>query len=60
MFLFAGFTWALWNGMAIEKKFPKAPTDAMHIALSFLQKWAILLLGKDRERLGSVKESIYH
>lgn len=61
MFLFAGFTWALWitrNKMAIEKKFPKAPTDVMHIGLSFLQKWAILLQEEDRERLGNMKEEI--
>ena len=43
--------------MAIEKKLPKAPTNVMHIALSLLQKWSILLR-EDRERLGSMKEAI--
>jgi len=41
MFLFAGFSWALWNTrnkMAIEHKFPKSPTDVIYLALSYLQK----------------------
>jgi len=46
MFIFAGFAWALWttrNKMSIEQKFPKAPTDVVYLALSYLQKWSVLL-----------------
>ena len=38
MFMFAGFSWAIWttrNKMAIEKKFPKAPSDVIYCAISF-------------------------
>lgn len=51
IFIFAGFTWALWtsrNKMAIEKKFPKAPTDVVYVALSLMQKWSIKLRRKTR------------
>lgn len=39
MFIFAGFSWTLWitrNMMAIEKSFPKAPSDVVYAALSLL------------------------
>ena len=45
MFIFTCFSWALWtsrNKMAIVKKFPKAPTNIIYVALSFMQKWSIL------------------
>jgi hypothetical protein len=29
--------------LAIEKVFPKAPSDVLHAALSLLQKWIMLL-----------------
>lgn len=61
IFLFAGFTWALWttrNKMAIDKKFPKASIDVIYIALSLLQRWSIRLKEMDQERLLKVKESI--
>ena len=54
MFTFAGFAWALWttrNKMAIEKGFPKAPTDIIYVALTLMQKWSILLKEEDREKL---------
>lgn len=41
LFIFAGFMWALWknrNKMAIEKKFPKAPSKAVLNDISFMQK----------------------
>jgi hypothetical protein len=41
IFLFAGIAWALWtarNKMAIEKHFPKAPSEVMYVAISLLQK----------------------
>ena len=41
-------------------KIPNVPTDVMHIALSLLQKWSILIREADRERLGRVKEAILH
>lgn len=43
LFFFAGFLWAIWrvrNKMAIERKFPRKPTEIMLYGLSFLQKWA--------------------
>lgn len=39
IFLFASFSWAIWttrNGY--REKLPKAPTDVVHIALSFMQR----------------------
>ena len=44
--------------MAIEKKFPKAPTDVVYLALSFMQKWCILLKEKDREHVEKIKDDI--
>lgn len=29
--------------MSIEQKFPKAPTDVVYLASSYLQKWSVLL-----------------
>lgn len=57
MFVFAGFAWTIWtrNKMSIEQKFPKASTDAVYLALSYLQKWSVLLKDKaGRERMGGV------
>jgi len=50
IFIFSGFAWALWtvrNKMAINKAFPRAPTDIIYIALSLLQKWSAKLKEKD-------------
>jgi hypothetical protein len=61
LFLFAGFAWALWitrNKMAIEKVFPKAPTDVIYTAISLMQRWCVLLKEKDRERIVQVLEVI--
>jgi hypothetical protein len=33
--------------MAIEKKFPNSPFDIIYIALSFIQKWSVLLKEDD-------------
>ena len=60
MFFFAGFAWALWitwNKMAIEKTFVKLPTDVIYVAISFLQRWSILLKEKDKERVWQVLEA---
>jgi hypothetical protein len=43
---FCRHSWVLWtvrNKMAIEKHFPKAPSDVMYVAISLLQKWSLLL-----------------
>ena len=61
LFLFAGFAWTLWvtrNKMAIEKVFPKAPTDVLYAALSLLQKWIMLLKENDRWRMSQVKDMV--
>jgi len=61
MFTFAGFAWDLWitrNKVAIEKKYPKAPTDVVYVALSFLQKWCTLLKQKDRVHVEKIKDDI--
>lgn len=61
LFIFAGFTWAIWNNrnkMAIEHKFPKSPSDIIYIALSFMQKWSLLLKEDDRQRILQVKDEI--
>jgi hypothetical protein len=44
--------------MDIEKKFPRAPTDVIYIALSMLQKWSTLLKEVDRERVIQLKYEI--
>jgi hypothetical protein len=46
--------------MAIEKKFPNSPFDIIHIALSFMQKWSVLLKEDDGQRIKQVKERILH
>jgi len=59
--VFAGFAWAVWttrNKMAIEKFFPKPPTDVIYLALSFMQKWSILLKEEDREQICQLKAVI--
>ena len=61
MFIFAGFASVLWtarNKMAIEKSFPKTPTDVIYLALSLMQKWSILLKEEDRRSVMQVKESL--
>jgi hypothetical protein len=61
MFLFAGFAWSLWttrNKLAIEKSFPKAPTDVLYAAISFMQKWSLLLKETDKERIDHIIGSI--
>jgi len=61
MFVFACFAWALWtcrNKMMIEKHFPKAPTDVIYTALSFMQKWSYLLKDSDRDRVAQMKEDV--
>jgi hypothetical protein len=58
IFLFAGFTWTLWNTrnkMAISKMFPKSPSDVVYNALSSMQKWSAALKEKDQERFTNLK-----
>jgi hypothetical protein len=35
--------------MAIKKKFSKAPTDVLFVAISLIQKWSIVLKEEDWE-----------
>lgn len=61
MFFFAGFAWSIWttrNKMAIEKTFPKAPTDVVYTAVSLVQKWTLMLKEKDRERVEDILNNI--
>lgn len=61
IFLFAGFAWAIWttrNKMAIEKVFPKAPTDVIFVALSLMQKWRVSLKEKEQGSFDSVSARI--
>jgi len=44
--------------MAIEHKYPKSPTDIIYVALSYLQKWSVLLKEADRQRTMQVKDEI--
>jgi len=62
IFFFAGFAWTLWttrNKMAIEKHFPKAPTDVIYAALSLMQKWSIMLKEGERKRFMQVNDAIH-
>jgi hypothetical protein len=61
LFVFAGYVWAMWNNrnkMSIEHKFPKNPSDTMYIALSFMQKWSLLLKEEDRQRITQIKDEV--
>ena len=44
--------------MAIEKVFPKAPSEVMYVAISLMQKWSHLLRGKDKEQVDQILENI--
>ena len=44
--------------MAIERVFIKMPTDVIYVAISFLQRWSILLKEEDKERVWQVLEAI--
>jgi hypothetical protein len=44
--------------MVIEKRFPKAPSDVVYVAISLLQKWSLLLKEKDKERIGHVLKTV--
>ena len=46
--------------MSIEQKFPKTPTptDVVYLALSYLQKWSILLKDADRDRMEAINGEI--
>lgn len=61
MFIFAGLMWAIWrkrNKMAIEKIFPKTPSEALLYGLSFMQKWELLLKEDDRRKLSEVRRQV--
>jgi hypothetical protein len=61
MFIFSEFAWALWttkNKVAIDKMFPKAPTDVIYVAISMMQIWSVKLKEKDQDRIMQTKDSI--
>jgi hypothetical protein len=61
LFVFAGFTWAIWtnrNRMAIQHEFPEYSSNIMYSAVTFMQKWSILLKEADRVRTKQVKDNI--
>lgn len=51
MFVFAGFTWALWTTKNRNMMIGSG-------ALSYLQKWSVLLKDDDRERLEMINGEI--
>lgn len=60
IFFLAGFSWAIWtarNKMAIEQKFPKAPTDIIYCAVSLMQRWSILSKDGDRDQVNQALEA---
>ena len=44
--------------MAIERSFPKAPSDVIYAAVSLMQKWSLLPKEKDKERVEHILDSI--
>lgn len=44
--------------MAIDKKFPKLPTDVIYNALSLLQNLSVKLKEKDQARILQVKDEM--
>ena len=44
--------------MSTESKFPKNPSDIMYIALTFMQKWSLLLKDEDRQRITQIKDEV--
>jgi hypothetical protein len=60
LFIFAGFAWAIWNNrnkMSIENKYFKNLAD-VYVALSFMQKWGLLLKEDYRLRCTQLKDEI--
>jgi hypothetical protein len=58
---FAGLAWAIWitrNRMCLQKKFPEKPTDVVHLALSFLQKWKLLMLMVERSKVETLTHMV--
>jgi hypothetical protein len=46
--------------MAIEKSFPKLPSDVLYAALSLLQRWTTLLKEKDSTRILQLKDAVVY
>jgi hypothetical protein len=44
--------------MAIEHKYPKTPSDIIYVALSYLEKWRVLLKEDDRQQIAQVKDEM--
>jgi hypothetical protein len=51
---FAGIEWAIWNTrnkITIQKQFPAKAVDAVHLAMSFLQKWRNLMKAIEKTKV---------
>jgi hypothetical protein len=51
---FAGLAWAIWmtrNSMCMRNVFPANPTDVIHLGLSFVQKWKVLMKELQRRKV---------
>jgi len=44
--------------MAIERRFPNRPTDVIYIAISFVQKWSVLIQEKDKAKVQDTEKRI--
>ena len=61
LFLLAGMVWALWrnrNKMVFEREFPCSPFVISRDAVSFLQKWKVLLSEDDQSMLEKKVEEV--
>lgn len=59
--VFAGLLWAIWrtrNKIAIEKKFPKSPTETLLYGSSFLQKWEVLQKGEEKNMMKQARAQL--
>jgi hypothetical protein len=61
LFLLAGMVWALWrnrNKMVFEREFPCSSFVIFRDAVSFLQKWKVLLSEDDQSMLEKKVEEV--
>lgn len=61
IFPFVGISWALWNSRnkaAITRKFPRAPTDVIYNALTYMQSWSVGLKEDDQTSFEMLKGTL--
>jgi hypothetical protein len=61
LYCFVGLAWALWttrNKIYIQKIFPDKPLETVHLALSLVQKWKILLKEATRTKVETMVGSM--